>query len=346
MKHKFYTLLLVCCAFLLGSCSDDGTTPRPEHVYSYLYAADERDNISESDRLQYAAYGWRLESLSDEEMPQNFRTCQSPFIERETKTGYDAAFVPSRQGLEELQASGSADFSAAGLDGLKAAISLQHDGPVTIVDLRSESHGLVNGIHTSLYGLQNWANIGFSAEQVLAKEYLEMHEVMGKTVEIAEIGSKNNYVPINPINVVVETVQTEEELCQEKGVGYVRFPILDHTFPSDRDIEGFVGFVQTLPADTWLHFHFKAGKGRTTSFMVFYDILRNPDVPLKDIVYRQTNIGGEYVLYEGGDPDEKAWKIPLCEEKAEMIPLFYRYVQETYGNGFAVKWSEWKRLLQ
>ena len=29
------------------------------------------------------------------------------------------------------------------------------------------------------------------------------------------------------------------------------------------------------------------------------------------------------------------------EEKAEMIQLFFRYVDENIGTGYAVKWSEW-----
>jgi hypothetical protein len=80
--------------------------------------------------------------------------------------------------------------------------------------------------------------------------------------------------------------------------------------------------------------------------MCFYDMMRNPGVPIKDIVYRQCNIGGEFVLYAGKDPDEKPWKIPLCEEKVEMIPLFYLYVQDNYRYGYKTSWSEWKRRME
>lgn len=148
-------LLVFACSFFIGSCSEEDDNQEFKTTYKYLYAADARNNIPEAERLKYAPYGWRLECLSDEAMAKNFRTCQSEFIEREAKTGYDASYVPSREGLDQLRASASAEFTSAGLDGILAEIRKLHNGPVTIVDLRSESHGLLNGIHVSRYGLQN-----------------------------------------------------------------------------------------------------------------------------------------------------------------------------------------------
>ena len=47
---------------------------------------------------------------------------------------------------------------------------------------------------------------------------------------------------------------------------------------------------------SWLHFHCLAGYGRTATFMAIYDMMKNPDVGLSDIVYRQSMTGGENLL--------------------------------------------------
>lgn len=44
-------------------------------------------------------------------------------------------------------------------------------------------------------------------------------------------------------------------------------------------------------------FHCEAGEGRTTAYMAMYDMMKNPDVSLKDILYRQHLLGGNYVAY-------------------------------------------------
>ncbi len=36
------------------------------------------------------------------------------------------------------------------------------------------------------------------------------------------------------------------------------------------------------------------------------------------------------------------YKIPLAQEKAEMIPLVYRYIQENQPKGFKIHWTQWK----
>ena len=56
----------------------------------------------------------------------------------------------------------------------------------------------------------------------------------------------------------------------------------------------------------------------------------NPGVPLKDILYRQCMLGGNYMLFHG----DGGWKDPYYLGKAEMTEKFYRYVQENHENGF------------
>ena len=52
--------------------------------------------------------------------------------------------------------------------------------------------------------------------------------------------------------------------------------------------------------------------------MTLYDMMMNPDVPMEDIVVRQTLLGGSYPLNTG---DSGSYKAPYNEEKARMTPM-------------------------
>ncbi len=72
--------------------------------------------------------------------------------------------------------------------------------------------------------------------------------------------------------------------------------------------------------------------------MMLYDMMRNPDVPMMDIVVRQAMMGSGYALYT---EDSDSYKVPLYEEKARMTPLFYEYVQQNHESSYDVPWSVW-----
>ena len=84
-------------------------------------------------------------------------------------------------------------------------------------------------------------------------------------------------------------------------------------------------------------------KGRTSTYLTIFDMLRNPDLSLRDAAYRQYKLGGEFVLDDGSKPNEKEWKIPLKQERVEMLQLLEQYIKENRKNNYAVKWSEWKK---
>ena len=338
MKELFNTILLLVIAFGFAftatSCSnvDNYSLDENSELYQYLNAAEEREDVTPEERQEYAFYAWRMERKNVAGMPKNFRTCQSDFKECEPHNGFDPDYIPSRKGLDELKVSASSDFSDAELDSLVTEIRKLHDGPITVIDLRKESHALLNGYHVSQYGKYNWANIGLARETIIAGQQLTMYE----------LSSKNDYEPDDPITIDVTSAETEAEACAKRGLGYQRFTALDHCFPDPCSIDDFIAFARNLPADTWLHFHCQAGKGRTTLFLVVYDFLRNPDVAEKDVVYRHYLQGGNFMYYQGDDPGEKPWKVPLAKEKAAMVPLVYRYIQENQPKGFPLTWKQWK----
>ena len=85
-----------------------------------------------------------------------------------------------------------------------------------------------------------------------------------------------------------------------------------------------------MPPGGWAHFHCRAGKGRTTTFLVLYDMLRNAGrVSLKDIVDRQSVLAGDYDLLK--PEGESGWKAAVFADRAAFVRAFYRYEGPTPG---------------
>ena len=288
-------------------------------------------------RMRNAGYIWRIDADDVRGLPRNFRTMEDEF-HAPYKKDMDDSYVPTREGLERLHASGSGEFSASGLQSLLEALAEKTQMPICIVDLREESHGFFDGIAVSWYGERDWGNVGLTQEEALADEAERIHAAAGQMTAVAHLGGEKN--PLDEHEIFVEEAQTEKELVEAAGLRYKRIAATDHIWPSPAAVDEFVQFYKSLPEDVWLHFHCQAGEGRTTEFLAMYDILKNPAVPLQDILYRQCLLGGSYVAHV--EPEGSTyWKVPYYAEKAKHIALFYRYVQENEGAGFAVSWSAW-----
>ena len=160
-----------------------------------------------------------------------------------------------------------------------------------IVDLRQESHGFADGIPISWYGLRDWGNKGKSHHAVLQDEKNRLHHLKGKTITLYQQGKNDAVLPVR--TVLVGRAQTEQELVQVAGfTGYRITP--DHLWPRPETIDQFIRFVQSLPPQSSPRLSLQEAGGRTTAFMNLYDMMKNPSVPLKDILYREYEIGGNY----------------------------------------------------
>ena len=298
------------------------------------------DSVSAADappRMRHAGYIWRIDADDGRGLPRNFRTMEDEF-HAPYKKDMDDSYVPTREGLERLHASGSGEFSASGLQSLLEALAERTQMAICIVDLREESHGFFDGTAVSWYGEHDWGNVGLTQEEALADEAERIHGAAGQMMAVAHLGGEKN--PLDEHEIFVEEAQTEKELVEGAGLRYKRIAATDHIWPSPAAVDEFVQFYKSLPEDVWLHFHCQAGEGRTTEFLAMYDILKNSAVPLQDILYRQCLLGGSYVAHV--EPEGSTyWKVPYYVEKAKHIALFYRYVQENEGAGFAVSWSAW-----
>lgn len=290
---------------------------------------------------KYAGYLWRLDAPNLDQLPRNFRTSNSPYrtdIDL-AKTGREFIVQPTRQGLDALHASGSAEFSEDEFLKMLPVLQRQTSGSIYIVDLRQESHGLFNGNAVSWYGARDWGNLGKDVQEVTQDENARLQAAKGKTLLVAKLGKDK--MPLDPQNMKVTDVRTEQQLIEAHGLHYFRIAATDHVWPSPMNIDRFMDFVKHLPKDAWLHFHCQAGMGRTTAFMAMYDMMRNPTVPFADIVSRQYLLGGNYVPYEVPNPKAGDWKADYYHQKARMIAKFYQYVQANYKDDFRTPWSVW-----
>ena len=291
----------------------------------------------QDDKAVYRGYVWRLDEADKDGLPRNFRMTNSAFGKADAKFSLDESYVPSRKGLEQLNASGSAEFSAKEFAAVVKKIKQQTSGPIYDIDLRQESHGFFNGDAVSWYGKRDWGNIGRTHAEALQDEDLRLKMAQGKNIEVDRLNKQKEKGQIKQELAV--KVMREEDLAHAGGVRYVRITATDHVWPDERCIDEFISFYKQLPKDAWLHFHCEAGVGRTTTFMALYDMMRNPDVSLKDILYRQHLLGGTYLAY--APTDEKKWRTQYYNEKAVRIKQFYDYVQANQANGFQTSWSAW-----
>ena len=247
------------------------------------------------------------------------------------RAGVDPDYTPSLEGMDTLHISGSMEFSEQQFRDLAATLRECAGGnPIYIVDLRQESHALVNGVSISLYAHGNKANVGMTTAQVEADEQQRFGNMPGTMlVAYSSRGSTQH-------TFKVETCMTERELARSEGAGYLRIAATDRLWPDAGLIDDFIDFVKGVDMNhVWLHFHCLAGFGRTGIFMCIYDMMKNPDVSLEDIVLRQAMTGSEYLLRSSGAA------LSIEEDKSKMIRLAYQYIQENRSTNYGMRWSDW-----
>lgn len=220
-----------------------------------------------------------------------------------------------------LRAIGSGQFTHAQLLRIKNQIN----APIIVVDLRKESHGFVAGMPISWFGFRNWANknkLPDAVEEVQRKLLLDIKNKA--TIRVHTKLHKEFSGAIKPLETVwlqPREVASEEELVRALGLRYKRFYVTDHMAPDKLQVQAFEDFIKTVPADTWLYFHCRGGSGRTSTFMVLYEILRNGrKKTLEQILKRQMQRGGKDLSQF---PAANHYKYVPAIERFKLIKEFY-----------------------
>src|SRR6266702_2558587 len=274
---------------------------------------------------------WDIDLKLANVLPRNFRTTNDPLKENKGET-------PATIGLSDLRASGSGEFTP---ESLKLVLTRTR-GPVTVFDLRQETHIFVNALPVSWYASHDWANVGRSHEEIVSEEAARVQSFKpGSEIDVrpghpVKHGNGNS---VTPQRVNVERASTERDVVEGAGTHYVRVAVTDHARPLDQEVDRFVLAVRALPENAWTHFDCEAGLGRTTTFMVLYDMLRNATrVSLEDVVHRQKILSDGYDVLQPAEPEN--WKAPYAADRAAFVRAFYDYARAN-PNGRPQVWSEW-----
>lgn len=265
-------------------------------IYTYAKTDKEESYIS-------------LDFKNKDETPINFRT--SIDLSKIENDNLDLS------GLEDLNISGSSQFTELSLSKVKESINT--DLPIYIIDLRKESHGFINGDAVSLFSPGNKINAGLPLNAVLKREDLFIKSIpLNRSINL----------DIDKYTIIPKTTYNEENLVKNNDLNYFRIPVNDNERPTDEMVDRFISFTKSLPENKWIHFHCKDGDGRTTTFMILYDIMNNyKTVSLDNIIERQVSLNSLNLT-----------KFEKKDIRYLLLENFYKYSKDT---NFNITWNEW-----
>ncbi|PRR82402.1 fused DSP-PTPase phosphatase/NAD kinase-like protein [Clostridium vincentii] len=260
-----------------------------------------------------------LDSLNYNDMPRNFRKSSNLIHIQNNK-------ILNLSGLDSLNISGSQQFSECNLPLIINSIGTPL--PITIIDLRQESHGFINGDPISWSNLKNDDNKGLTNEQVLLDETKKLNSI--------KLNKPIIFYNHADITTIPAKISNENQLINSEALSYTRIPVLDGKIPRDDMVDYFIELTKSQPENTWIHFHCKEGIGRTTLFMIMYDMIKNSqEVLADDIINRQLLLANF---------DEDYIKSFCNDERVTFLQNFYKYCKEQ-GETFNMTWSDWEKSL-
>jgi protein tyrosine phosphatase len=270
---------------------------------------------------------------NDHDLPRKFRSMKELVGESR-----------SDQLLRSVPMSGSAQFSINQLPNMK-----KHMGQnVMIIDLRRESKAFLNQMPVTWYGKQNAGNLNLNSEEVLSKEaQLIQHLRQQKKVKLYRIDNPASDTQQGIIfhaevtSIPVHQVATEKQLIETSHLGYKRFFVSDHRAPTDQTVDEFIQFTQSLKPSTWLHFHCRGGRGRTSTFMLMYAIMRIDEKVTLDELNNSLSKDSMNLLVSS-HTQRDLWKDKYTQERIQFIQLFYDYIHDPTGFQAGVTWSDYR----
>jgi hypothetical protein len=237
----------------------------------------------------------------------------------------------SVEGLADLRASASGQFSQQGLASIREAIGKPED--LTVIDLRQESHCFVDGHAITWYVKNGWGNIGLTTEEVISKEREYIEGLSGgEAIMLYEPKSaKSGLPPSLEVSGLQTLPQSEEEWLLTQNASYLRLPVIDHLPPDLQTMNQFDELIRAQSAENWMHIHCAGGGGRSGFMMVMYDMFKNADrVQFFDIIKRQCLLGGhDLKLAPSANDANKEFKA----QRMGCLATYYEYCKEQANKG-------------
>ena len=166
---------------------------------------------------------------------------------------------------------------------------------IYLVDLRQETHGFLDDIAHSWYADNDFGNVGQPLDWIVNEEKIRLLFLeaftKARVFEIATDPSDNRaqqrMTPTSYHDIPVGTARTEEQVFDDRKIAarkvgrrafsstvqYVRIPVTDHCAPDQDALKTLKDLASEAPSDAWFHFHCHGGDGRTTTFLMLYDML-------------------------------------------------------------------------
>lgn len=298
----------------------------------------------------------------EERIPRSFRTTMDPYLPERIERLKEGKLkimlpdgtlkvvteIPTREGLEKLRISGSAQFSENGFDYIREQLHARgtRDKTMIFVDLREEPHCFLKGMPVSWYNSGDRFNFGKDKVEVEEAEIDLMKSLRDMKDKYVARALKKRDGEIVQAEFKLFSIDRPQEVYSEKyliktkhGMGYVRLPITDHMRPEDIDADTFRIFYDSQPIGIWNHFHCAGGKGRTTTLMVLYDMMvnhHNKSITLENYVVRHYLLGGSNLF----EPPSETWKAEDARIRADFVRSYYAYLEET-GDEDQIYYRTW-----
>ncbi|UTV59786.1 phosphatase domain-containing putative toxin [Burkholderia arboris] len=244
----------------------------------------------------------------------------------------------NREGLDDLRLSGSETISTTGqVERIARSANIQNRDQLHIVDVRQESHVVAGRYALTLRGLKDWANVGLSHEEALQREadwIGDLRRSEHLTIHSAE-DMKSGVRPMRSVTLHRPEIVSEQALVERTGANYARLTVTDHLRPGNDAVDRFVDIVRQMPSGAALHVHCKGGRGRTTTFMAIYDMLRNARrVSADGIIDRQGELGHYQLRKIDGQ------NAVFRQDRLSFLYAFHEYARQN-PDGQPQTWSAW-----
>jgi hypothetical protein len=259
------------------------------------------------------------------------------------------------EGFKALNISGSGQFSEGQLAFLVHYLVKNHHiqaRKIVMVDLREEPHGFINQDAVTFFYGPLTLKKNQPPTVILADDQQRIRFARACDYVLVNHITKQDGMPATkkPDIIAMKSAATEQDVATKLGIQYIRIPVTDHFRPDHNDVDEFIDLVNRLDDDAWIHVKCRGGRGRTTTFMAMYDMLKNPQLSKDDFFKRQVLIHGVNFLKMSVAKGHE-WKSALAARRLQFLNCFYEYLHAPDGYATYMqnskenhRWSDWVRI--